>query len=230
MQHKVYPKFYAPFSRRELENGKRSKYIDSALPRPELLPYMNDMTDWVVSEKMDGTNTRIIWDGYTVQVKGRTEQSRLVDAQNSLLHRLSQNGNYTFDETFGDKEVIIYGETLGDKIQGNPHKIKPTFQVFDINIGGVWLEYDKVEEISTLLGLEMVPHSVINGWSTVIEVFMDTYFDKLEAGEYFEGLVAAPAHMPLTRTGERVITKIKVADFEELSEEYLSKEAKKDAE
>ena len=36
--------------------------------------------------------------------------------------------------------------------------------------------------------------------------------------------------MPLTRTGERVITKIKVVDFEELSAEYLSKEAKKDAE
>ena len=230
MQHKVYPKFYAPFSRRELENGKRSKYIDSDLPRLELLPYMNHATNWVVSEKMDGTNTRIIWDGYKVDVMGRTASSQLQGYQNELLRTLNENDNYKFDETFGTQPVVIYGEAFGGKIQSNPHGVEPQFQVFDINIDGVWLEYDKVEEISVLLGLEMVPHSVVKGWDEVLGVFTDSFFNAQDAGKYFEGLVAVPAHMPLTRTGERVITKIKVVDFEELSEEYLSKEAKKDAE
>lgn len=224
MQHKVYPKIYAPFGRTELENGKFSKYIDEKLPRPELIPYMNHSTYWIVSEKLDGTNTRLIWDGYKLQVKGRTEQSEVISAQKELLATLSDNGNFLFDETFGEKEVIIYGETFGKKIQNNPYHIEPTFRVFDINIGGVWLEYHNVEAISKSLGLEMVPHSVIKGWNAVVEAFTDVYFDKLEAGEYFEGLVAIPAHMPLTRKGERVITKLKVRDFEELSAGKLKAE------
>lgn len=217
MKYKVYPKFYSPYERRQISEKKYSKYVDYNLPREELLPYMNNETDWIISEKIDGTNTRIIWDGYTLQVKGRTDASHLQGYQNELLDMLEGNGNYLFDETFGESEVIIYGETFGGKIQGNPHKTEPTFQVFDINIGGLWLRYEDIQEISDKLGLEMVPHSVIKGWDAVLNAFVNVYTIKNNAGEYFEGLVALPAHMPLTRTGERVITKIKVADFENLN-------------
>lgn len=218
MPNNVYPKFYAPYNRERLDEVKRSKYVDVTSPRKELQPYMNIDTSWVVSEKVDGTNTRILWDGYHLSVKGRTNSSQLQGYQNTLLEELSQNGNYRFDETFGVKEVVIYGESFGGKIQGNPYNTDPQFKVFDIMIDGVWLQYEEVEDICNQLGLEMLPHSVIEGWETVMEAFFTLAEEKSEAGEYFEGLVAVPAHMPLTRLGERVITKIKVADFEELNE------------
>lgn len=218
MDNKVYPKFYAPYNRKRLDEVKRSKYVDVTDPRDELKPYMNINTSWVVSEKLDGTNTRIIWDGYRLAVKGRTNSSQLQGYQNTLLKELSENGNYKFDETFGTKEVVIYGEAFGGKIQGNPHDVEPQFKVFDILVDGIWLQYEAVKDISLSLGLEMIPHYTIEGWETVMEDFFDLANGRQQSGEYFEGLVAVPAHMPLTRQGERVITKIKVADFEELNE------------
>ena len=218
MDNKVYPKFYAPYNRERLDEVKRSKYVDVTDPREELKPYMNIDTLWVVSEKVDGTNTRIIWDGYNLSVKGRTNSSQLQGYQNTLLKELSENGNYKFDETFGTKEVVIYGEAFGGKIQGNPHNSEPQFKVFDIMVDGIWLQYDAVEDICLSLGLGMIPHSTIEGWETVMEAFFSLANERQQSSKYFEGLVAVPAHMPLTRQGERVITKIKVADFEALND------------
>lgn len=213
MTSEVYPKFYAPYKRKT-----DSKYLDLTQPREELLPYMNDKTCWWVSEKLDGTNTRIIWDGYKVDVKGRTSSSQLQGYQNELLRELIQNDNYKFDETFGTKEVTIYGEAFGGKIQKNPHGVEPQFKVFDINIDGVWLDYPSVKEISKNLGLKYNDHVLFDSWDKVIDIFKDMKKGRGDFDEYFEGLVAVPAHMPLTRLGERVITKIKVADFEEVLE------------
>lgn len=213
MKSEVYPKFYAPYKRK-----KDSKYLELTQPREELLPYMNDKTCWWVSEKLDGTNTRIIWDGYKVDVKGRTSSSQLQGYQNELLRELIQNDNYKFDETFGTKEVTIYGEAFGGKIQKNPHGVEPQFMVFDINIDGVWLQYPDVSKIAESLGLRYNNHVLIMGWDTVMDAFKETVKQRLDEDEYFEGLVAVPGHMPLTRLGERVMTKIKVADFEEVSE------------
>lgn len=209
MKSEVYPKFYGPY-----ERDKESKYLDMNLPRDGVKPYMNRDTKWWVSEKMDGTNTRIIWDGYKLEVKGRTGGSHLQGYQTELLSELMQNGNYKFDETFGEQEVTIYGETLGGKIQKNPHGVDPQFQAFDIKVGEVWLKYEDVRDISEKLGIGYVEHKLFDSWNKVLMYFMYTARQRKENAEYFEGLVAIPEHMPLTRTGERVITKIKVADFD----------------
>lgn len=208
MKNLIYPKFYGPYIR-----NRETKKLDTELPRPELAPYMNDTTHWWVSEKMDGTNTRIIWDGYKLVVKGRTNASQLQGYQTELLNELTQNGNYKFDETFGEKEVTIYGETFGGKIQANPHNADPQFQVFDINIDGVWLMYDDVKSIAEQLGLDYVEHELLPNWQAVFEYFSQTGRTRTSKGEYYEGLIAIPEHMPLTRTGERVITKVKMNDF-----------------
>lgn len=206
----VYPKFYAPYIR-----GKFSKFIDLKQPRPEIQPYMNDETEWTVSEKLDGTNTRIIWDGYKLKVKGRTSASQLQGFQQELLAKLTENGNYVFDELFGEKPVTIFGETIGEKIQKNPYNVTGDFLVFDILIDNVWLTYDQVKEYSEQLGLHYNEHHSIRGWDNVLTEFEDRANDAEKHNFYFEGLVAVPYHMPLDRLGNRVITKIKVADFEQ---------------
>lgn len=209
MEKIIYPKFYAPY-KRNVETG----FIDPEQPQRDLKPYMNDSTKWWVSEKMDGTNTRIIWDGYKVNVMGRTASSQLQGYQNELLRTLIENDNYKFDETFGTQPVIIYGEAIGGKIQKNPHGVEPQFQVFDVNIDGVWLEYQNVQEISENLGLTYNDHVLFDSWDKVIDIFKDMKKARNDYNQYFEGIVAVPENMPLTRTGERVITKIKVKDFD----------------
>lgn len=209
LQDYVYPKFYAPYERAE-----RSKYLDPTKPRPTLEPYMNNSTKWYVSNKLDGTNTRILWDGHKVEVRGRTNASKLQGYQNELLDVLTVNDNYLFDEAFGEKPVVIYGESFGGKIQCNPHNAEPQFKVFDMQVDGIWLDYSDVEELSDKLNLGYNEHHVLYGWSNVMTYFKELRKELDTNGKYFEGIVACPVNMPLTRFGERVITKIKVADFE----------------
>ncbi|MFZ8504592.1 hypothetical protein ACO1M4_14275, partial [Staphylococcus aureus] len=86
------------------------------------------------------------------------------------------------------------------------------FQVFDINIDGAWLEYQNVKEISENLGLKYDDHVLIDSWDKVIDILKYMKKERDDYNQYFEGIVAVPENMPLTRNGERVITKIKVKD------------------
>lgn len=116
---------------------------------------------WVGTEKVDGTNTRIIWDGYKIEIKGRTDKAQF---QGDLFDTLSQmfltkEMEYIFEQLFENKEVVIYGEGYGPKIQtgGGLYSDKPKFIVFDINIDGHYLKRANVLDICEKLNLDVVP-------------------------------------------------------------------------
>ena len=116
---------------------------------------------WVGTEKVDGTNIRIIWDGYKIEIKGRTDNAQF---QGDLFDTLSQmfltkEMEYVFEQIFENKEVIIYGEGYGPKIQagGDLYSDKPKFIVFDINIDGHYLKRANVLDICEKLNLDVVP-------------------------------------------------------------------------
>lgn len=116
---------------------------------------------WVGTEKVDGTNIRIIWDGYKIELKGRTDNAQF---QGDLFDTLSQmfltkEMEYVFEQIFENKEVVIYGEGYGPKIQagGDLYSDKPKFIVFDINIDGHYLKRDNVLDICEKLNLDVVP-------------------------------------------------------------------------
>ena len=78
------------------ETFGKNRLIDGEFSSEELKMLRN--IDWEWTEKVDGTNVRVIWDGYRVSFAGRTDKAQI---QNHLLTRL--------EELFGgtDKEEIF---------------------------------------------------------------------------------------------------------------------------
>lgn len=192
---------------------------------------------WLATEKIDGTNMSYHFHYDTdpikmdasvedyLEINGKTPDSKipmlLIEKMQSMLTK--QDFHRVFlkeDTTFID--VFIFGEGYGSKIQkcgADYIKNDVNFIVFDIKINGVWLQRDSVEEICKQLGLAVVP---VVGYMTLFEAieytakgFKSTVAENKELDA--EGLVlTAPLYM-LDRLGNRIITKIKSCDFNQLN-------------
>ena len=79
--------------------------------RNETVEFLKD-TEWVFTEKIDGTNIRIYWDGHKVEFGGRTDNAEiprpLLDSLNKIFG--TTEAEELFEQTFGEKNVILFGE------------------------------------------------------------------------------------------------------------------------
>lgn len=182
---------------------------------PEI-KYLKD-NDWVWTEKVDGTNIRVIWNGTDVVFAGRSDEAQI---PTHLLMRLQElfsrlEPRQTFKELFGDKEVVLYGEGYGHKI-GKAGKFylgsNVDFVLFDVVVDGYYLERHNIEDVAKQLGIKVVP---IIGHGTLPEAIEKVKKGfKSQWGDFqAEGIVARPRVEMFTRKGERVITKVKHRDF-----------------
>ena len=57
------------------ETFGKNKMIEGAYSSPEL-KYLSESM-WEFEEKLDGTNIRILWDGYRVSFAGRTDKAQI---------------------------------------------------------------------------------------------------------------------------------------------------------
>jgi len=172
--------------------------------------------DWVCTEKIDGTNTRILWDGEQVIFGGKTDNAQMPPVLQQALE--STFSNEQMKEVFPDsKEVCLYGEGYGMKIQsgGNYLPDRADFILFDCKVGDWWLNREAQEDISEKLGIGIVP--IMGHWKLEKAIeFVKTGFKSTIAAnkEYMaEGLIMKPPVDLFNRKGERVITKIKYKDF-----------------
>lgn len=99
----------------------------------------NPKMKWRATEKIDGTNTRIYWDGYRVSCEGRTAKSVFPPFVTEFLNmKFCENDEFetALEQVFSEKEVIIFGETFGPKIQnkGDQYGKEIRFIVFDIAV------------------------------------------------------------------------------------------------
>lgn len=127
--------------------------------RNEAVKYLAN-NEWTFTEKIDGTNIRIIWDGHTVSFGGRTEKAQipapLVNKLNELF--ITSQTEQLFEQVFGEKEVILFGEGYGGKIQnGGNYRKDESFILFDVMISGNYQPRATVEEIAAMFELEIVP-------------------------------------------------------------------------
>jgi hypothetical protein len=183
---------------------------------------------WRWTEKIDGTNIRIHWNGTTVTLGGRTDNAQIPAHLVAALapytdpeiwqRRFPAAGAALGEEVF--PSVTLYGEGFGPKIQkgGGLYRDDAGFILFDVRIGRTWLRPDSVKEIADGFGLETVPE--MPSW-TLQEAWGRTYSNGYESkwasrGVAIEGLVGTPQVPLLTRMGERVITKMKLVDAENL--------------
>ena len=170
---------------------------------------------WETTEKVDGTNIRVEWDGYRVSFKGRTDKAQIPSHLLKKLESLfgGEDNEEIFEETFGKKHVILFGEGYGEKIQKGGELYGPVdFILFDVWMEGLWLRITDMYDIADKFGIKTVPFL---GYKTLAEA---VNFVKSQPHSYLkentiEGIVAKPAIGVLSRTGERIIVKIKCRDF-----------------
>lgn len=205
--HKIEPPFIREDGTKKLIEGKFKN---------ETLEFLKDLK-WQFTEKIDGTNISIVWDGHKVEFHGRTERAQipahLVNKLNDLFG--GQVNEEMFEQIFGDTPMILYGEGYGYKIQnGGAYRDNVSFILFDVYqpTTNVWLKREAVEDIAKKLGIEVVP-IILEGTIDDAVQFVKTEPQSTIGKAKMEGVVGRPCVELKDRMGKRVITKIKVFDF-----------------
>lgn len=204
-----YPKIYGPY-KRHTEGHQRNQLIVGEWTSPEL-DHLQD-TPWHWTEKVDGTNIRVGWDGHAVTFGGRTDRAQ-IPAQ--LFDHLSEQlTEELFEQAFGADEVTLYGEGFGAGIQkaGSSYSATQSFTLFDVRIGHWWLKRDDVIDVADKVGIPTVPLVLVG---TIHDAVAHVSAGMRSAWGDFtaEGLVGHPTVGLLDRAGERISVKIKTADF-----------------
>lgn len=173
---------------------------------------------WEWTEKIDGTNIRVHWDGHKVEFGGRTERSSipapLVNRLNDLF--AGETNEQIFEQMFGEREVILFGEGYGNKIQGVGSQYLPDsvdFILFDVLIGDNYQSRIDVESTARAFGVRYAP-VVLSGDIYDAIQFVKEKPRSTIGNAPMEGLVGRPAMELKDRCGNRVIVKVKVKDFE----------------
>lgn len=167
---------------------------------------------WCFTEKVDGTNIRVMLDEPGVVFGGKTERAQIPATLIKCLQDLFPVDKLC--EVF-DGSACLYGEGYGAKIQkgGGNYRSDQSFVLFDVKIGDWWLQRADVVDIAHKLGVEVVP--VIKEMGSLQDmVDMCRSGITSEWGDFqAEGIVARPQTELCTRAGKRIITKLKCKDF-----------------
>lgn len=133
---------------RKIKNVFYSKDFKNWEYSEEVKPFLEQ--DFYAYEKVDGTNIRIIWDGYNIEFKGRTDKAEIPKPLLEYLEKTYNNEDFKLlmEEKFGIKQVVIYGEGYGNKIQPEGHLYidnSVSFIGFDVMVDGVYtLKWDVI--------------------------------------------------------------------------------------
>ena len=208
-----YPKIQTVFLRDPVTKYRTLLEGQYALPEFE---YLADCR-WEFTEKVDGTNVRVI-----VDAEGRAEFRGKTDAA-QLPARLVEWLRLEFDDDVRREQLhavlpdggVLYGEGYGAGIQkggGNYISDGQAFVLFDVRVGYWWLRRLGVDDVAYKLGLLTVP--VIGyGPLELMVRYCRLGFESTWGGFPAEGIVARPMVEFCTRAGHRVITKLKCKDF-----------------
>ncbi len=207
---KEYHKIQTVFKRDPETKFKTLLEGDYSLPEFE---YLKD-SQWVFTEKVDGTNIRVKYLNGKITFGGKTDRAQipalLVEKLNDKFLPLVN----VFKDKFDEGDVFLYGEGYGAKIQkgGGNYRSDQDFVLFDVKVGDWWLMRSDVEDVAKSLSIDIVP---IIGQGTLNEMV-----EKVRAGiestwgDFMaEGIVARPSVELKTRNGSRIITKLKHNDF-----------------
>jgi len=201
--------------------------VDPALVR---CPEFEAVKTWHVTEKVDGMNVRVVIDLNhalgSVKFCGRTDNA---DMPPKLIAHL--------DEVFPlaklvtvfqpGNEIVLFGEGYGGKIQsGGRYRPDPSFRLFDVLIGKWWMDIRSLEDIAGKLGVQTVPTLGTIDWLPVSaddldRILMNSGNNSIVAeneggvGCRAEGIVARSSPLMLTRSGHRIMWKLKYKDFQD---------------
>lgn len=196
--------------KRDMQNNSKT-LIEGKWTLPEF-EYLANNT-WVFTEKVDGTNIRVMFKDAGITFGGKTDSAQ-IPAQ--LITRL--NAKFLpmaaqMQAMFGC-DACLYGEGYGLKIQpgGGKYRADQGFVLFDVNVEGWWLQRADVEDVAKKLNIDVVPiigEGTLHDAITAAKAGITSTWGNFQA----EGIVARPKTELKTRSGHRIITKIKCRDF-----------------
>lgn len=201
--------------KRDMEGSK--KLIEGEFRNP-VVEYLKDNV-WIFTEKVDGTNIRVGWDGHSVRFKGRTDNASipgfLLDRLNELF--LDTKSEEIFEQNFQDSETILFGEGFGPKIQkgGGSYSSSVDFILFDVMVGETYLKREDVALIANSFGIKVVPIVPVYNIQQAVDYIKNKPSSVIaEIERPMEGVVGTPLVRLYDAIGRRVVVKIKVEDFE----------------
>lgn len=204
---KKYHKIQTMFMRDPKTNHKH--VIEGQWSKPEF-EYLANLT-WIITEKVDGTNIRVMWDGEKIRFGGKTDNAQI---PTHLLAVLQDMFPIEKAREIFTGPICLYGEGYGPKIQkgGGNYRKDPSFVLFDALAGDMWFTRPKLQDIAEALGIDVVPildvNSLYRAENMCANGFKSTWGDFAA-----EGIIAKPCEELFNRRGERVITKLKCKDI-----------------
>lgn len=196
----------------------KNRLIEGKMSTPEIEYLSND--EWIWTEKVDGTNIRVIWDGYRVSFGARSEKSEIPVFLQEKLEELfgGDAREELFEQKFGNKTVILYGEGFGGKIQKHGDLYGDTdFILFDVVVGGYWLNRENVEDVAKTFDIKVVPVVGYGSLPQAVE-FVRTHPKSMLRDYEMEGVVARPKVQLFDKKGNPIIVKIKCKDLVKFGE------------
>ena len=196
-----------------------TKKLIEGVFRDETVSFLAN-TVWEWTEKVDGTNVRVYWDGHKVEFGGRTDKAQIPAPLVNKLNEYfgGETNAQMFEQMFGDKEVILFGEGYGAKIQSGGDYTDGTsvdFILFDVMVDGLYLVRKSVEEIAKTMGVGVVPIVHEGNIMSAVEFVKGHPMSTLGNHKHeMEGVVGRPEVELRDRRGNRLIVKVKYRDFE----------------
>ena len=175
---------------------------------------------WQFTEKIDGTNIRIHWDGHNVEVGGRTDRAQIPKHLMDYLSAtfFTPEVEELFEQTYGEKDVMLFGEGYGAKIQnGGDYRSDVSFILFDVLIGDNWQSREWVEATAKMFNVDVVPIVLEGTIGDGIDYVMQ-HNNSTIGNAIMEGVVGRPKVEMKDRLGNRIIVKIKWKDFKNFVE------------
>lgn len=198
------------------ERDEKTKKLIMGKFRNSTVEYLKDNI-WTFTEKVDGTNIRVFWDGHKVSFGGRTDKAQI---PSHLINRLielfgGEINEQMFEQKFGENEVELFGEGYGVKIQnGGLYRDDVDFILFDVLIAGNYQPRESVEDIAKYFGCDIVPIVLEGTLQDGVDYVLNNRKSLVaKNGAEIEGLVGRTKIETQDRTGRRNIVKIKYKDF-----------------
>lgn len=191
--------------------------------KPELIlknPVYGLIKTWQFTEKIDGTNIRLIWQPAladqpeSLRIGGKTDNAQIHAELISNIERMELREK--FREVFPATPVVLYGEGYGAGIQkGGDYSASKKFILFDVLVGGKWwLNWGNTCDVAAKLGLDTVPYLGEMTLEDATVMVREGFQSKLNDGKMkAEGLVGRTCEALFDKRGARLIVKLKTKDF-----------------
>ena len=187
-----------------------------------------EMSPWLWTEKIDGTNIRLHWDGHKVVLGGRTDNAQIPARITEAVRAMGLLDPEPWAKKWpltddahperSNPSVTLYGEGYGPGIQkgGGNYRDDVSFILFDVKVGTFWLSRENTLNVAEGFGIDTVPvfaeQCPVLMWDQIrLRGIESSMFPKAT----LEGVVGTPTVPLLCRNGSRIIMKMKQRDAAE---------------